>query len=78
MSNELSCMILRKEAGSYVSYCPQLGLYSQGETRERALAALGDTIAGWVLVVGEHGTFDAALAERLKEAKDGTDEVVGS
>ena len=41
-----SCEILRydKEAGAFISYCPELELYSQGVTRLQAMAALADTI----------------------------------
>ncbi len=40
-----SCQITRfcKNAQAWISHCPELGLWSQGVTRERALVAIGDS-----------------------------------
>ena len=36
--------IIRKERGGYVTFCPELGVYSQGETIEEAKANLTEAV----------------------------------
>ena len=40
--------VIQKEAGWYVSTCPELGVASQGKTRKEAYAMLAEAVGLWL------------------------------
>lgn len=42
--------VIHKEAGWYVSTCPELGVASQGKTRKEAYAMLAEAVELWLEV----------------------------
>ncbi len=40
--------VIQKEAGWYVSTCPELGVASQGKTRKEAYAMLAEAVELWL------------------------------
>ena len=57
-------MFYDKNAEVYVTYAPALGIYSQGETKKEAKAALTDAVESFLVVSYRKGV----LAESLKSA----------
>ncbi len=57
-------MFYDKNAGVYVTYAPALGIYSQGETKREAKAALKDAVESFLLVSHKKGI----LSELLRSA----------
>ena len=53
-----------KEGDVYVSYCPALDVYSQGDTEEEASANLIEALQLFVQSCYERGTLDAVMKER--------------
>ncbi len=49
--------LIQKEAGWYVSTCPELGVASQGKTRKEAYAMLAEAVELWL---------EAATAREIK------------
>jgi predicted RNase H-like HicB family nuclease len=49
--------VIQKEAGWYVSTCPQLGVASQGKTHKEAYAMLAEAVELWL---------EAASAKEIK------------
>jgi predicted RNase H-like HicB family nuclease len=49
--------VIQKEAGWYVSNCPELGVASQGRTRKEAYAMLAEAVELWL---------EAASAKEIK------------
>ena len=50
--------LIQKEAGWYVSTCPELGVASQGKTRREAYAMLAEAVELWL---------EAATAREIRE-----------
>src|SRR5207248_8687568 len=81
---KMNCGIGRDEdAGVYVSHCPTLEIYSQGETEEEALAAIKSAITMHLTTAFDFNRLDKVLRklgfERLgsgesSEANNRTDE----
>ena len=44
-----------EEEGGYSVYCPELDIYTQGETAEEAIANLREAAEGYIEVVGLDG-----------------------
>ncbi len=53
-----------QEGDVYVSYCPALDLYSQGDTEEEASTNLIEALQLFVQSCYERGTLDAVMKER--------------
>ncbi len=53
----------KAEGGAWVAGCPQIDVYSQGETKEAALRSLDEAVKLWAESCVERGT----LAEAVKE-----------
>ena len=53
-----------REGDVYVSYCPALDLYSQGDTEEEASANLIEALQLFIQSCVERGTLDAVMKER--------------
>lgn len=53
--------VVEKEGGWYVSRCPELGVASQGKTREEAYAMLAEAVELWL----EHASIKE-IKRRLK------------
>lgn len=51
------------DANTYVSYCPALKLYSQGDNEIRALEALKSAVELFLTTCFERGQLDAALRD---------------
>jgi predicted RNase H-like HicB family nuclease len=49
------------QEGGYSVYCPELDIYSQGDTAEEAIKNLKEAVTGYIKVVG--------IEEALKEFK---------
>jgi len=49
--------VIQREAGWYVSTCPELGVASQGKTRKEAHAMLAEAVEQWL---------EAASAKEIK------------
>lgn len=49
------------QEGGYSVYCPELDIYSQGDTAEEAIKNLKEAITGYIKVIG--------IEEALKEFK---------
>ncbi len=52
-----------EEDGGWIGACPEIGVYTQGETREEAVANLYEAMDGWFLDCLEHGDLEWALCE---------------
>lgn len=50
--------------GGYVSYCPELGVASQGESVEEAFANIGEAISTFLDAINELGDAEAFFRER--------------
>jgi predicted RNase H-like HicB family nuclease len=56
--------IIRKEKrGGYVTFCPELGVYSQGETIEEAKANLTEAVELYLESAKELGILEEILEE---------------
>lgn len=56
LAGDLTMTVDHDEAlGIFVSHCPELDLYSQGETLQEALDALQETVAGWLCLCLRRG-----------------------
>ena len=55
---------VKKEGGVYVSYCPALDVYSQGESEDEASANLIEALQLFVQSCYERGTLGAVMRER--------------
>ena len=53
---------VKKKKNYYVSYCPLIDLYSQGETKNIAIKNLADAISLFLLSCIERGTLDKVLS----------------
>lgn len=51
------------DGDKYVACCPTLDVYSQGETRQAAMASLKEAIDGWFESCIQRGILDQALRE---------------
>ncbi len=56
--------VITKEDGQYVSFCPQLGVASCGDTVEEATTNLKDAVAAYVEALQETGELKGVLSER--------------
>jgi predicted RNase H-like HicB family nuclease len=54
---------VKKKAKVYVSSCPCLDVYSQGQTEEEAEKNLGEALKVFLISCYERGTLDEALKE---------------
>ena len=59
----VSCHVQSDEVG-YISHCPALDVFSQGETKEEALDNLAEALQLFVESCHARGTLDAVLKER--------------
>lgn len=66
--------IIKKERGAgYVTFCPELGVYSQGETVEEAKTNLTEAVELYLESAKELGILEEVLEEagfRLENVKD--------
>jgi predicted RNase H-like HicB family nuclease len=53
--------VIEKEGGWFVSICPELGVASQGKTRQKAYTMLAEAVEGWLAVASA-----AEIKRRLK------------
>ena len=51
------------ETGDWVSHCPLLDVYSQGETEEQAIGAIAEAVRMWTKVMQERGLSVRAKAD---------------
>ena len=58
---------VKKEGDVYVSYCPALDVYSQGDSEDEASANLIEALQLFVRSCYERGTLDAVMRERRRE-----------
>jgi predicted RNase H-like HicB family nuclease len=49
---------------TFVSWCPELDLYSQGLTLEESFRALNETVSFWIRHCYERGILDDSLIKR--------------
>jgi predicted RNase H-like HicB family nuclease len=54
---------IRKKGAWFISSCPLLDVFSQGQTREEAERNLVDALASFLTSCYERGTLDAVLRE---------------
>jgi predicted RNase H-like HicB family nuclease len=54
---------VRKKGPWFISSCPLLDVFSQGQTREEAKRNLVDALASFLISCYERGTLDAVLRE---------------
>jgi len=54
---------VQKKGQYYVSHCPPLDIYSQGETKEIAIKHLINAVQLFIISCIERGTLDAVLKE---------------
>ncbi|HME44520.1 MAG TPA: type II toxin-antitoxin system HicB family antitoxin [Syntrophorhabdales bacterium] len=54
---------VKKKAKIYISSCPCLDVYSQGQTEEEAEKNLGEALKLFLISCYERGTLDEALKE---------------
>ena len=48
---------------AWIVRCPEIDLYTQGDTYEEAAENIKDALQGWFEVCMEHGTLEQVLAE---------------
>lgn len=53
-----------QEDDVFVSHCPALDVYSQGDTEQEARTNLVEALQLFIEVCYEHGTLDAVMKER--------------
>jgi predicted RNase H-like HicB family nuclease len=53
-----------EKSGAWVSWCPELDLFSQGETLDRAFDALKETVRSWITHCYKQGILDDSLIKR--------------
>ena len=58
---------VKKEGDVYVSYCPALDVYSQGDSEDEASANLIEALQLFLQSCYERGTLDAVMKERRRE-----------
>ena len=58
---------VKKEGDAYVSYCPALDVYSQGDSEDEASANLIEALQLFLQSCYERGTLDAVMTERRRE-----------
>ncbi len=69
--------IMRKEkGGGYVTFCPELGVYSQGETIEEARANLTEAVELYLESAKELGILGEVLEEAGVEPEDLKEDVL--
>ena len=56
-------MTIKKKANYFVSSCPVLDVWSQGETKEKAIENLREALQLFLLDCFERGTLDKVLKE---------------
>lgn len=54
---------VKKQSGQYISCCPVLDVYSQGETKGKALRNLKEALQLFFISCFERGTLDEVLKE---------------
>ena len=54
---------IRKKGGWFISSCPLLDVFSQGDTRAQAERNLIDALESFLISCYERGTLDAVLRE---------------
>ncbi len=55
--------VVKKREQWYLSHCPALDVYSQGETQEKAIINLKEAIELFVVSCFDRGTLDSVLKE---------------
>lgn len=55
--------LVKHEEGQFISVCPVLDVYSQGESKERALANLQEALRMFFVSCFERGTLQQVLKE---------------
>jgi predicted RNase H-like HicB family nuclease len=55
---------VKKQGKWFISWCPVLDLYSQGETREKAVENIIEAVQLFVLSCFERGTLDEVLKQQ--------------
>jgi predicted RNase H-like HicB family nuclease len=63
MSFRLICTVKRDAKRRWVAGCPQLDIFSQGDTKEAAKAALDEAVKLWIESCVERNTLDEALRQ---------------
>ena len=58
---------VKKEGDVYVSYCPALDVYSQGDSEDEASANLIEALQLFLQSCYERGALDAVMNERRRE-----------
>lgn len=65
-----SSIIRKEKKGGYVIFCPELGVYSQGETIEEAKTNLTEAVEVYLESAKELGILGEVLAEVGVESED--------
>lgn len=65
-----SSIIRQEKRGGYVIFCPELGVYSQGETIEEAKANLTEAVELYLESAKELGILGEVLEEVGVESED--------
>jgi predicted RNase H-like HicB family nuclease len=63
LSFRLICTVKKDASRRWVAGCPQLDIFSQGETKEAAKTALDEAVKLWIESCVERDTLDMALRE---------------
>ena len=67
MRFRLTALLIKEEKG-YTSYCPELGVASQGETVEEALKNLKEAVKLYLETAKELGVLEEKVLTTNKEA----------
>ncbi|MBU7015893.1 MAG: type II toxin-antitoxin system HicB family antitoxin [Theionarchaea archaeon] len=71
-----SSIIRKEKRGGYVSFCPELGVYSQGETIEEAKANLTEAVELYLESAKKLGILEEVLEEVGIESEDLKEDVL--
>ena len=65
-----SSIIRKEKGGGYVTFCPELGVYSQGETIEEAKVNLTEAVELYLESAKDLGILGEVLEEAGVESED--------